>query len=106
MNPITGFLRTGLCDADDRDPGRHLVCARMTAAFLAFTGGRGNDLSTPLPQFGFPGLKEGDRWCLCVHRWREALEADVAPPVYLRSTHEQALESVSLQDLMEYALDL
>ena len=106
MDPMTGFFRNGLCDADERDQGRHLVCALMTNTFLAFTKGRGNDLSTPLPQYGFPGLKEGDRWCLCVDRWREALAADAAPPVLLRATHEGTLDSVSLQDLMEYAADL
>jgi uncharacterized protein (DUF2237 family) len=78
----------------------------MSTEFLEFTRSRGNDLSTPHPEWGFPGLKEGDRWCLCAARWLEALEADVAPPVYLRGTHEGALDLISIQDLREYALDL
>ncbi len=84
--------------------GSHTVCAEMTAEFLAFTRSRGNDLVTPRPEFGFPGLKPGDRWCLCVGRWQEALAAGVAPPVLLAATHEKALDVVSLEQLQAHAL--
>jgi hypothetical protein len=96
---MTGFFRTGRCDTGPDDIGLHLVCARMTEAFLAFSVERGNDLVTPHPEFGFPGLKPGDCWCLCVQRWKEALEAGAAPPVRLASTHLSALEFVDLADL-------
>lgn len=85
--------------------GAHVVCAQVTEAFLAFTRSQGNDLSTPVPQFNFPGLKPGDRWCLCALRWKEALDAGVAPPVVLAATHASALEYVSLAELQQYALD-
>lgn len=104
--PMTGFFRNGRCDTDERDVGRHVVCAQMTEAFLAFTKARGNDLGTPVPAFGFPGLKPGDRWCLCAARWREAAEAGEAPPVVLASTHAAALEVIDLALLKRYALDL
>jgi uncharacterized protein (DUF2237 family) len=104
--PLTGFFRNGCCSTGPEDAGRHTVCAQVTAAFLEFSQARGNDLSTPRPEFGFPGLKPGDRWCLCVERWREALEAGAAPRVYLRATHEAALDFVSLDDLKRHALDL
>jgi hypothetical protein len=104
--PLTGFFRNGCCDTGDEDFGRHTVCARMTAEFLEFSRRQGNDLSTPAPGSGFPGLKPGDRWCLCAARWREALEAGVAPPVVLAATHEATLEVVSLTDLTGHALDV
>src|ERR1700685_3408290 len=98
-NPTTGFFRTGCCETPRGDSGSHTVCARLTAEFLDFSKDRGNDLSTPVPDFGFPGLKPGDRWCLCAARWQEALEAGVAPPVILAATNELALEVLSLDDL-------
>lgn len=105
-SPMTGFYRTGRCDTGPEDVGRHVVCARVTAAFLAFSSARGNDLSTPAPASGFPGLRPGDKWCLCAARWKEAFDAGVAPPVVLGATHEAALEIVSLSDLKRHALDL
>lgn len=105
-SPLTGFYRDGCCNTGPEDVGRHVVCARMTAEFLAFSSSRGNDLSTPRQDLGFPGLEPGDRWCLCADRWREAWEAGVAPPVVLASTHAGALEVVSLDQLSENALDL
>ena len=104
--PLTGFFRNGCCDTGDEDLGRHTVCARMTAEFLEFSRRQGNDLSTAAPESGFPGLKPGDRWCLCAARWRQALEAGVAPPVVLAATHEATLEVVSLTDLTGHALDV
>lgn len=104
--PMTGFYRTGDCETGPEDVGSHTVCALMTEEFLAFSKARGNDLSSPAPEFGFPGLKPGDRWCLCAARWREALEAGRAPRVALRATHEAALEIVSLADLKKHAIDL
>lgn len=104
--PMTGFFRNGRCETDDRDVGRHVVCAEMTAGFLAFTKAKGNDLSTPVPDAGFPGLKPGDRWCLCAARWREAAEAGVAPPVVLGATDDAALEIIDLALLKRHALDL
>jgi uncharacterized protein (DUF2237 family) len=104
-DPMTGWFRDGCCRTEDSDVGRHVVCSVMTAEFLDFTRSRGNDLSTPSPGFGFPGLEPGDRWCLCVNRWREALEAGVAPPVVLAATHSAALDVVSLDDLEAHAVD-
>jgi len=104
-NPVTGFYRDGHCNTGPRDLGRHVICAEMTEAFLAFTKARGNDLSTPRPDLKFPGLQPGDRWCLCASRWQEALEADVAPPVVLAATHQAALSVVELSDLEQHALD-
>ena len=104
-DPLTGFTRSGCCETGPQDLGSHTVCAQVTEDFLRFTAGRGNDLSTPVPQSGFPGLRAGDRWCLCASRWREALEAGVAPPVLLASTHEAALAVVSLDTLRLHALD-
>ena len=101
---MTGFYRNGRCDTGPEDLGLHIVCARMTDEFLGFSRSRGNDLSTPRPEFGFPGLKDGDCWCLCVQRWKEALEAGVAPPVRLESTHAGALEWVDLEDLQAHAV--
>lgn len=106
LSPVTGFTRNGCCETGPQDVSSHTVCVRVTEQFLEFSRSRGNDLSTPRPEFGFPGLKEGDRWCLCAPRYAEALEAGTAPRVFLRSTHEKALEFVSLADLMGYALDL
>lgn len=104
-DPLTGYTRTGCCETIEGDQGAHLVCAVMTAEFLAFSRSRGNDLVTPMPVYGFPGLKPGDRWCLCAMRWREALEAGVAPPVVLAATHIGSLEFVSLSDLRDHAMD-
>jgi uncharacterized protein (DUF2237 family) len=104
--PMTGFFRDGCCRTDDEDAGRHVVCVRLTREFLEFSKARGNDLSTPNPRAGFPGLRPGDRWCLCAARWQEALEAGVAPPVVLAATHETALEHVHLADLKRHAVDL
>ena len=106
MKPMTGFFRDGCCDTSRGDIGSHTVCAVMTAAFLEFSKSHGNDLSTPIPEFGFPGLRPGDRWCLCAPRWREALEAGQAPRVVLRATHEGALSHCSLADLKRFAVDL
>jgi uncharacterized protein (DUF2237 family) len=106
VDPVTGFFRNGCCDTAAEDVGSHTVCVVMTAEFLAFSRARGNDLSTPVPQFAFPGLKPGDRWCLCAPRWQEALEAGQAPRVVLRATHEAALRYCTLADLKRYAVDL
>lgn len=103
--PTTGFYRTGRCETGPRDTGRHVVCAEMTEAFLEFTKEQGNDLSTPRPDWEFPGLEPGDRWCLCAARWQEALEAGVAPPVFLAATHEHALQMLNLEDLKAHAVD-
>jgi hypothetical protein len=105
FDPITGFFRDGSCRTGEEDAGTHVVCARMTVEFLNFSVERGNDLVTPQPQSRFKGLKPGDRWCLCVLRWREALEAGCAPPVVLAATHERALDYVSLEALTRHALD-
>lgn len=104
--PMTGFYRTGCCHTGEDDVGMHTVCVEVSAEFLAFSKSRGNDLSTPLPEFGFPGLEPGDRWCLCAMRWKEAFEAGMAPRVILRATHEATLEIVSMEDLKRYAIDL
>jgi uncharacterized protein (DUF2237 family) len=104
MKPLTGFYRDGFCQTGPEDRGSHVICAEMTAEFLAFSRARGNDLSTPAPIFQFPGLQPGDRWCLCALRWREALEAGLAPPVILAATHASALDYVSLADLEAHAL--
>ncbi len=105
-DPVTGFYRDGCCNTGPEDLGAHVVCAIVTDEFLAFSKSRGNDLSTPRPEFRFPGLKPGDRWCLCAARWQEAHEAGQAPRVALRSTHERALEICALADLKALALDL
>jgi uncharacterized protein (DUF2237 family) len=102
--PLTGFYRDGCCNTGPGDMGVHVVCAEMTEEFLEFSKRRGNDLSTPEPGFGFPGLAPGDRWCLCASRWREALDAGVAPPVILEATHMAALEHVDLEDLRAHAV--
>jgi uncharacterized protein (DUF2237 family) len=104
--PMTGFFRDGCCNTAPADIGSHTVCVVMTAEFLAFSKARGNDLSTPAPGYGFPGLMPGDRWCLCAPRWQEAFEAKSAPRVVLWATHEGALESCALADLKSLAIDL
>ena len=106
LTPTTGFYRTGCCHTGPEDVGMHTVCVEVTSEFLAFSKSRGNDLSTPRPEFGFPGLKPGDRWCLCAERWQEALAAGVAPRVVLAATHEATLEVADLADLKRHALDL
>ena len=103
MDPMTGFYRDGCCNTGPDDQGRHTVCIVATDEFLAFSRSAGNDLSTPMPQYGFPGVKDGDKWCLCVTRWQEALEAGMAPRVDLEATHESALEIVSLDNLRQYS---
>lgn len=104
-DPLTGYYRTGRCETGPDDIGTHIVCAVMTAEFLDFTRSRGNDLSTPRPELHFPGLRPGDRWCLCVSRWREALDAGLAPPVVLEATHGRTLDVVSLDDLQAHATE-
>ena len=104
MDPVTGFFRDGHCTTCEEDLGSHTVCAQMTDAFLSFSKSHGNDLSTPNPRYQFPGLKPGDRWCVCAGRWREAADAGVAPPVILEATHERALEVIALADLEYHAL--
>ncbi len=104
IHPMTGFYRNGHCDTCAEDRGSHTVCARVTTEFLKFSRAMGNDLSTPRPEFGFPGLKHGDSWCLCAGRWLEAYEAGMAPPVKLQATHEKALEIVELDALKAHAL--
>ena len=104
-DPVPGDYRDGCCNTADDDTGSHVVCVKVTAEFLAYSASRGNDLSTPRPEYRFRGLKPGDRWCLCALRWREALVAGMAPLVVLESTHERALDFVSLQALQARALD-
>lgn len=103
LDPVTGFYRNGCCETGPHDLGLHTVCAVMTEEFLAFSKSTGNDLSTPRPEFAFRGLKPGDRWCLCAGRWREALDAGMAPQVILEATHEETLAIVSLGVLKDYA---
>ncbi len=105
-SPPTGFFRDGCCNTGPQDYGSHTVCAVMTAEFLEYSKRAGNDLSTPMPEFDFPGLKAGDRWCLCAARWQQAFEAGSAPKVSLAATHERALEIVALRDLKRFAIDL
>ncbi|WP_227718091.1 DUF2237 family protein [Microbulbifer sp. Q7] len=105
-DPLTGFFRDGCCNTNDQDMGSHTVCVEVTKDFLRFSSERGNDLSTPVEEFGFPGLNPGDRWCLCAARWLEAQQADMAPRVYLQRTHQRALEIVPLELLRQYAVDL
>jgi uncharacterized protein (DUF2237 family) len=103
-DPLTGYYRDGCCNTGADDGGVHVVCVKVTADFLAYSQRQGNDLSTPRPEFRFRGLKPGDRWCLCVQRWKEAQEAGLAPPVVLEATHKRALEHVSLAELSAHAL--
>ncbi len=105
LDPLTGFYRDGCCNTGAEDLGLHTVCAEMTDEFLAFSKARGNDLSTPNEMYEFPGLKAGDRWCLCVLRWKEAFEANMAPKVVLAATHMSVLEFVNLEDLQRFAVE-
>ncbi len=105
LSPLTGFNRNGSCQSEERDIGVHAVCSELTENFLNFTKARGNDLSSPNKLYGFPGLKPGDRWCLCASRWKEALDHDVAPPIVLSATNEAVLDYVSLEELLKYAVD-
>ena len=105
-DPITGFYRDGFCNTDDRDVGIHTVCAHMTEDFLEFSSQKGNDLSTPRPEFSFPGLKEGDSWCLCTERWKEAYELGKEPRIYLRKTHKKKLEINNIENLKEFTMKL
>ncbi len=103
LKPKTGYLRTGSCETGPMDSGSHTVCAEVSDEFLIFTRAMGNDLSSPAPQYDFPGLKPGDRWCLCALRWKEAMAAGVAPRVILDATHEKALDVISLDDLKRHS---
>lgn len=105
-DPVTGFFRDGCCNTSDADYGQHTVCIKVNQAFLEYSRFRGNDLTTPIKEFGFPGLKEGDRWCLCAARWLEAYEHNMAPKVYLAGTHQRATEIIPLELLKEFAADL
>jgi uncharacterized protein (DUF2237 family) len=105
LDPVTGFFRNGCCETSHEDVGMHTVCAVMTAEFLDFSKAAGNDLSTPVPEYGFDGLKPGDRWCLCAPRWKEALDAGAAPKVVLESTHEETLAIVPLGVLKDHAVE-
>lgn len=104
-DPLTGYFRDGSCSCGPADQGVHAVCVRMSAEFLQFSTSVGNDLATPHPEWGFPGLKPGDKWCLCAGRWQQALEANAAPQVFLASTSEEALTVVRLEDLKRHAVD-
>ena len=104
IDPLTGFFRDGCCRSGADDQGLHLVCAEMTQEFLEFSRENGNDLLTPVPAFGFPGLKPGDRWCLCIQRWKQAFEAGIAPGIILESTHISTLEFVDLEDLQAHSV--
>jgi uncharacterized protein len=106
LNPMTGFFRNGCCSTGPTDHGQHTVCVQVTAEFLAFSKSKGNDLTTAMPEYQFPGLKQGDRWCVCVSRWKEALDAGMAAPVVLESCHERALDVVSLEQLEAHAIPL
>jgi uncharacterized protein (DUF2237 family) len=103
FDPLTGYFRDGCCNTADHDTGSHVICTRVTEEFLTFSKQVGNDLSTPQPEYRFKGLKPGDRWCLCALRWREALLADMAPPVVLECTHQRALGFVTLEQLQAHA---
>ena len=104
VSPMTGFVRDGLCKTGSEDMGSHTVCVKMTDAFLQYSLSRGNDLVTAVPEYDFPGLQAGDRWCMCAARWLEAAEDGVAPPVLLEATHERALKQIALADLAYHAL--
>lgn len=106
MDPLTGFYRNGCCETGPQDTGSHTVCVAVTDEFLQFTSSVGNDLSTPMPHYGFPGLKSGDRWCLCASRWLQAYDAGCAPRVYVQSTHEAALRVIPLHVMTQMAVDL
>ncbi len=106
LSPRTGFYRDGCCRTGREDLGLHTVCIQATAVFLDFSRSAGNDLSTPIPEYNFPGIQPGDRWCLCAARWKEALQAGVAPPVVLEATHMSTLEFVDLEDLQLHAVEV
>ena len=105
-DPMTGYFRDGFCNTDEHDYGSHVVCAVMTEDFLEFSKSKGNDLSTPRPEFNFPGLKEGDSWCLCAERWKEAFECGFAPKIYLKKTNKKALSIIDIEILKDFAIDL
>ena len=105
-DPMTGYFRDGFCNTDEHDYGSHVVCAVMTDDFLEFSKSKGNDLSTPRPEFNFPGLKEGDSWCLCAARWLEAYQYNSAPKIYLKKTHLESLRIIDFDILKEYAIDI
>ena len=104
FDPVTGFFRSGCCETSEQDTGSHTVCAIMTEEFLKFRKSKGNDLSTPVPAFDFPGLNSGDRWCLCAARWLEAYEAGSAPSIIARATHRRALEIIPMEVMKEFSL--
>lgn len=104
-DPITGFFRNGYCDTCEEDYGSHVICVKLTDEFLEFSKSKGNDLSTPAPEFGFPGLNSGDKWCLCGSRWKEAYDAGKAPKVYLKATHKNILQIVPIEVLLEFQAD-
>ena len=106
FDPVTGFFRSGCCETSELDTGSHTVCAIMTEEFLKFSKSKGNDLSTPVPAFDFPGLNSGDRWCLCAARWHEAYEAGSAPSIIARATHRRALEIIPMEVMKEFSLDI
>ena len=106
FDPVTGFFRSGCCETSEQDAGSHTVCAIMTEEFLKFSKSKGNDLSTPVPAFDFPGLNSGDRWCLCAARWLEAYEAGSAPSIIARATHRRALEIIPMEVMKEFSLDI
>ena len=106
FDPVTGFFRSGCCETSELDTGSHTVCAIMTEEFLKFSKSKGNDLSTPVPAFDFPGLNSGDRWCLCAARWLEAYEAGSAPSIIARATHRRALETIPMEVMKEFSLDI
>ena len=106
FDPVTGFFRSGCCETSEQDTGSHTVCAIMTEEFLKFSKSKGNDLSTPVPAFDFPGLNSGDRWCLCAARWLEAYEAGSAPSIIARATHRRALEIIPIEAMKEFSLDI
>ena len=105
-NPLTGYFRDGCCNSNEHDSGMHMICAKMSEDFLNFSFSRGNDLLTPKPEFNFPGLKSGDRWCLCTSRWLEAIKLDVAPKIILSATNKEVLKKISIEILKDYALDI
>ena len=106
FDPVTGFFRSGCCETSEQDTGSHTVCAIMTEEFLKFSKSKGNDLSTPVPAFDFPGLNSGDRWCLCAARWLEAYKAGSAPSIIARATHRRALEIIPMEVMKEFSLDI
>ena len=106
FDPVTGFFRSGCCETSEQDTGSHTVCAIMTEEFLKFSKSKGNDLSTPVPAFDFPGLNSGDRWCLCAARWLEAYEGGSAPSIIARATHRRALEIIPMEAMKEFSLDI